>query len=399
MHPHRQVDVVIIGGGPAGLSAAIVMARSGLRTVVCEQQAFPVDKACGEGIMPTGVAYLQRLGVARHLPAQAVQPFAGIRYHSIHGCSAAACFIEGPGWGVKRQALSAALLHTAREFDNVEIRSARRAESIAQTAGGIVVQVDGERVLTRLLIGADGLNSRVRRWAGLDGQPSTLKRWGARQHFDIAPWSQYVEVYLGNGLEAYITPCSAEQVGVAFLWDRSRHHRVRGGQGLIASLMQSFPEVQARLAGVRPTDVPRAAGPLQRNVKSVVADGVLLIGDAAGYLDAITGEGLSLAMAQALCLEQTVIPVLQRTSGPPTARELTAYAKAHRVSVRPYYQMTQLVLWLSRHATLAERVIQVLHRQPAIFQHLLSASMGLASPWSPRMMSRWLGRMLRPGYR
>ncbi len=394
MQTHRQVDVVIIGGGPAGLSAAIVLARHGLRTAVYEGQSFPVDKVCGEGIMPTGVAHLQRLGIARRLPADAVQLFAGIRYHSIHGHSAAACFVEGPGWGVKRLALSAALLHRAREFDDLEIRSAMRAEPIEQTAGGIVVQADGERVLTRLLIGADGLNSRVRRWAGLDGRRSTLQRWGARQHFHIAPWSQYVDVYLGNGLEAYITPCSTEQVGVAFLWDRSRHHRVRGGQDLMASLMQSFPEVWARLDRVLPTDLPRAAGPLHRSAKSVVADGVLLIGDAAGYLDAITGEGLSLALAQALCLEQTVIPVLQRTSGQPSARELTPYAGAYRAIVRPYYQMTQFVLWLSRHATLAERVVQVLHERPAIFQHLLSANMGLAWPWSPRMMGRLLWHML-----
>ena len=296
----RQVDVIIIGGGPAGLAAAIVLARSGLHSIVCERQAYPVDKVCGEGIMPTGVAHLQQLGIAPHLPADAVQPFTGIQYHSIHGYSAAARFIEGPGWGVKRQTLSTALFHRAGEFSNLEIRAATPAEPIEQTADGIVVQIAQERILTRLLIGADGLNSHVRRWAHLNGPRATCQRWGARQHFHMAPWSSNVEVYLNNGLEAYITPCHAEQVGVAFLWDRSRYQSVRGGQELMASLMQSFPEIEARLNGIQPTDIPRAIGPLQRKVNSVVADGVLLIGDAAGYLDAITGEGLSLAFANSM---------------------------------------------------------------------------------------------------
>ncbi len=394
MQIDRRVDVVIIGGGPAGLSAAIGLAGHSLRTIVYEGQSFPVDKVCGEGIMPTGVAHLQRLDIARCLPADAVQPFAGIRYHSIHGHSAAARFVEGPGWGIKRQTLSAALLQRAREFDDLEIRSDTRAIPIEQTPDGIIVQVDGERILTRLLIGADGLNSYVRRWAGLDDQRSTLHRWGARQHFNIEPWSEYVEVYLSDGLEAYITPCSPDQVDVAFLWDRSRHHRVDGGQSLIPSFMQSFPEVQSQLNSAQLSDLPRAIGPLHRRAKSVVADGMLLIGDAAGYLDAITGEGLSLALAQALCLEEMVIPVLQRIGGQPNGRELEPYAETYRVIVRPYYQMTQFVLWVSRHATLADRVVRALHMRPAIFQHLLSANMGLASPWSPRMMGSLLWHTL-----
>jgi flavin-dependent dehydrogenase len=377
-----RVDVLIVGAGPAGLSAGIVLAQHGLRTLVCEQQSFPVDKACGEGVMPTGLVHLERLGVKQHLAANAIHPFVGIRYHSPRGRVAAARFAEGPGWGIRRTNLSAALLRRAHELDHLEVREAARVERIERAAQHISVQIGGERILTRLLIGADGLNSRVRRWAGLERRLRSHQRWGVRQHFAIAPWSEYVEVHWADGVEAYVTPCGDEQVGIAFLWDRTRFDAIRGGAALFASLMQSFPKLRVRLDGAPACDTPRAIGPLHRSAASPVGDGVLLIGDAAGYLDAITGEGISLATAQALCLENTVVPILRSRDSLPGVRDLAPYARAYRSIVTPYYQMTRLVLCLSRHATLAEAMIGLLARPSGLFQSMLSANMGLASPWA-----------------
>ncbi len=392
----RRVDVVIVGAGPAGLAAAIVLAQHDLRTILCEQHFFPVDKVCGEGLMPTGVAHLKRLGAAQHLSTEAVYSFAGIRYHSLQGHTAAASFVEGPGWGIRRTALSDALRCRAEEFAQLEIRSGVRAQPVAYAGDRVLVDLDGERVQTRLLIGADGLNSRLRRWAGLEGPPAKRQRWGARQHFHLAPWSSYVEVHLGPGLEAYITPCGVQQVGVAFLWDRARYRHVRGGREFFASLLCAFLELQDRLSAAPALDAVRAIGPLQRHVLSPIAEGVLLMGDAAGYLDAITGEGLSLALAQALCLEQTVVPLLLSRKGRLSRSDLQSYARAYYSIVRAYYQITPVILWLSRHPLIADRVIQALHKRPEIFQHLLSANLGLASPWSPRMISQLVWHTLRP---
>jgi flavin-dependent dehydrogenase len=373
-----------------------VLAQHGLRSLLCEQKEFPVDKACGEGVMPTGLAQLNRLGVTRYLAAADFYPLAGIRYHSAAGRTATAAFAEGPGWGIRRTALSAALYQRARELECLEIRQGVRAEPVDRTAGYVTVRVGRERIVTRLLIGADGLNSGVRRWAGLDGGGRSLRRWGARQHSQLRPWSDYVEVYWGNGIEAYVTPCAPEQVGVAFLWDQARYKEVQGGRTLFASLLHAFPQLQARLEGARPTTTVLAVGPLHRKAKAPIADGVLLLGDAAGYLDAITGEGISLAMAEALLLQKTIVPLWPRpgAQGILSKSELAAYAQGYGAVVRPYYRMTGLLLRLSRYPALVERIIAVLAQQPDSFQHLLSANMGLASLWSPAVLARLLSGLL-----
>jgi menaquinone-9 beta-reductase len=353
--------------------------------MLCEKRSLPVDKACGEGVMPTGVIYLERLGVKRHLRDRGHFPFEGISYVSPKGRTASAAFQEGLGWGIPRLELSRALLQRAREVECLEIRMEVQAEPIQVDERGehhwLWVKVGADCIRTKLLVGADGLNSTVRRWAGLQGSMGAYQRWGARQHFQIAPWSRNVEVHLSDSLEAYITPCGENLVGVAFLWDRKRHPHLPGGDKLIPSMLEAFPVLRERLRNVATIDGALAIGPLQRIATHPTADGVLLIGDAAGYLDALTGEGISMAFAQALALEETVVPILYEWKGMLSRQDLSAYERVYRSIVRPYYQMTHFVLWLSRHPILSEQLVRFLGRETALFQSLLSANMGLLPLW------------------
>ncbi len=384
----EEVDALIIGGGPAGLAAAIVLARAGVHTLLCEKGSFPVDKACGEGVMPTGWSHLQELGVAHLLDKQNCTPIAGIRYVSPSGRVAVAPFAEGPGRGIRRTALSASLWQVAGALSALRIEQETAAEPLGRVDGGVLVRAGRRRVRARLLIGADGRHSRVRRWAGLDGRPAKRQRWGVRRHVRLRPWNDTVDVHWSDeGVEAYVTPCGEEQVNVAFLWDKVRCRRVRGGEGLFPSLLPAFPRLQARLDGAAPLSAVRAVGPLAQPVRRTVADNVLLVGDAAGYLDAITGEGISLALSAALSLEETVAPLLRRGKAP-LVSELAAYERRHQALYRPYHQLTALVLWLSRFPRLAEWAVRTLEQEPAAFQHLLSANMGLASPWAPAVWMR-----------
>lgn len=288
-------DVVIAGGGPAGLGAAIRSAERGFRTLVLERSAAVPDKACGEGLMPAGVRELGRLGV--RIPDERCARFAGIRYLQEDGTVLEARFKGGTGLGIRRTTLAEALRERAiaggAELRQGTVLGARvhgdRVE-LTTASGGVEA---------RLLIAADGLHSPLRRAAGLEGKPEGPVRFGLRRHFELPPWTDLVEVYWAAGVEAYVTPVSPRTVNVAFLRDGE------GGEDFDA-LLERFPRLRGRLGDAPAGSATRGAGPLSQPVRAVWSDRLALIGDAAGYVDAITGQGLSLAFAASSLLMQAL---------------------------------------------------------------------------------------------
>ncbi len=159
-------DLVVVGGGPAGLAAAIAAAQRGLEAVVLERRSLPADKACGEGLLPAGVRALERLGVRGLLDPAGVSRLAAIRW--IDGALSAEARLPAPGGlGIRRTYLSRALAARAAEL-GVEVRTGEDVRRHRRGADCVEVDAAGGAVRARLLVAADGLASAIRRREGLE---------------------------------------------------------------------------------------------------------------------------------------------------------------------------------------------------------------------------------------
>ncbi len=335
-------DVLVIGGGPVGLAAAIAARRKGFRVVLADARKPPIDKACGEGVMPDGLAAAARLGL--HLPPAESFAFRGICFHG-EDVSVAADFPNGCGRGFRRTALQQALAAQAAQC-GVELRWGSAIGDLSAMPA-------------RWIVGADGTNSRARAWAGLEAARRDTRRFGFRRHFQIAPWTDYVEIYWGNGCQIYITPIASDEICVAII---SRDAKLR-----VPAALGQFPALLARLEGVTETSPERGAVTASRQLRRVVAGNVALIGDASGSVDAITGEGLCLGFHQALTLADAM------ESG-----DLALYEAAHRrLGARPRF-MADLMLSVDRWPRLRRRVLPALAAHPDLFSGLLAMHVGAA---------------------
>jgi len=361
----RTIDVAIVGGGPAGLAVAIHAARRGFSTVVFDRQALPADKACGEGLTPPGLRELEALGARQYLTPADCTPIVGIRYLQEDGTEVRGRFNPTPGLGIRRTALAEALTRTAREA-GVELQDRCGVAHVLRTPERVqLTTATGEEVEARLLVAADGLASPLRRAQGLELPAESPRRFGLRQHFRLPPWSEFVDVHLAPGLEAYITPAGAERVGVAFLWE---HGKVEGPISF-PGLLRHFPALRERLAGATPDSSARGAGPFLRKARSRVLDRFVLVGDAAGYVDAITGEGLTLALRAASALGQLLPEVLAHGA---SREALLPYERAVARHYLRYALSVRLMLAIARHPALRARVIRGLARAPALFERLVN---------------------------
>jgi len=334
-----MIDLLVAGAGPAGLATALYAARAGLEVLVVDPRFAgpdkPIDKACGEGLMPGAVAALAALGVD-----PTGRDFRGIGYVAGRH-RAEALFTSGPGRGVRRTDLQAALLSAAVAAGIA--MAPRTVVDVVQDGGG----VSAAGVTARYLVAADGLHSPIARSLGLDlPTPGARHRWGLRRHFQVEPWSDLVQVHWSDRAEAYVTPVGPELVGVAVL---------SGDRRPFDEQLGSFPALAARLDGV-PSGAVRGAGPLRRRTTTRVAGRVLLVGDAAGYVDALTGEGIAVSLACARALIECLV-----------VRRPADYERHWLTQSRRYRAITSSLLWASGRPALRRALVPAAQRVPWVF--------------------------------
>lgn len=342
-----DVDLVIAGGGPAGLFAALAAARAGMSATVIDPRAGTIDKACGEGLMPAAVARLLAVGVDP--PGHALT---GIRYCADGRCITAD-FGDRTGRGVRRTTLHDTLRHAVLAAGQSIVEG--RVTGVAQAESHVVVNGRSARAL----LVADGLQSPLRRSLGLEGATGRIRRYGLRQHVAATPWTDHVEVHWAADAEAYVTPVGPDEIGVAVLTSARRPYDEH---------LSAFPHLRERLAAaavdggpLTPTSTVRGAGPLARASRHRVAGRCLLVGDASGYLDAITGEGLSLAFAQAAAAVAAV-----------ASDNLPRYERQWRRIVRRHHVLTRTLLTAASMPPVRKRIVPTAAAFPRVFSAVVN---------------------------
>ncbi len=348
-----QPEVLVVGGGPAGLAAAIAASLKNLRATVVDSRKPPINKPCGEGLLPEAVAALRRLGV--DLDSGPGFPFDGFRFAD-ETSSASAKIPNGQALGLRRTALHQLLINRAIELGVSLMWGARISRLDFEGAC-----VNGQLVPFQWLIGADGRNSGVRKFAGLGPCHSDRPRFGFRRHYPVAPWTNFVEVYWGRKSQMVVTPTAGNEICVSLFVDDSRVRMDRA--------IHQFPEVLRRLGGASPISEEAGAVTSFSRARGVVRRNVALVGDSSCTVDSISGQGLSLAFQQAVHLADAL-----------AAGSLASYEAAHRRISSAAFRITRLLLLMNSSVALRRKVLRLFAARPGLFAKMISVHTGGASP-------------------
>lgn len=381
-------DVVIVGAGPAGSALACFLREGGHDVLLLDAARFPRDKICGEGISPEAWRLLDRMGATAAVSALRPHPLRGMRLVAPDGTDFRGEYRgrERPGFALRRLALDAALVETARAA-GAEVREGTRVTGLVQREGVVegVLADDGtgpRALRSRVVVGADGRRSIVARRLGLLREHKRLRRFAVRGYWEgIEGLAEMGEMHVSESGYCGIAPLSPTLANVAFVLDRPALAPAAGDlEGFYRrSLHRRWPRLSERLARARLVEPPRAIGPLALVARGVTAPGVVLVGDAAGFYDPFTGEGVTLALRTAELAAAAIAVALHEERAPAVLPALLPYARERDAATRDKFRFNRLLQLAVTSPRLANAIARRLRRRPDLADRLV----GIAGDFVP----------------
>ena len=379
-------EVVVVGGGPAGSAVAARLAAAGHDVLLVDSGHFPRDKVCGEGVSPEAWRLLDAVGATARVEALRPRPLLGMRLVSPDGTAFEGRYRRArPGFAVRRLHLDAALLSVAREAGAL-VREGARVTALLRAADGAVRGVETERageasrIEARLVVGADGRRGIVGRSLGLLGEHPRFRRFSVRGYWDgVAGLGDTGEMHVGGGGYCGLAPLSDTTANVAFVLPEREMAGAAGDlEGFYReSLRRRWPRIADRLARARLCEPPKAVGPLALRCRRVAAPGALLVGDAAGFHDPFTGEGVTLALRTAELAAAAADEALRTGEGP--LPRLDRYERERAAATRDKFRFNRLLQWAVACPAVADAVAHRLARRPDLADRLV----GIAGDFVP----------------
>jgi flavin-dependent dehydrogenase len=314
-----MVEVIIAGGGPAGAVAATLLARAGVRVLLLDRARFPRDKLCGDTLNPGAVHLLTRLGLAEG-SRRAALPLDGMILTGELGVRVTGRYGAGQtGWAIRRRDFDWDLLQSAAAAGaHVEDGVAVRECIIQETRAGL--EVRGLRLATGhggsirvpacVTIAADGRRSTIAFGLGLARHPERPRRWAAGAYFNgVGGLSSYGEMHVRRGRYIGVAPLPDGLTNVCVV--SAERSLFRDPAALIRRTVASDPHLRDRFAAARPVAPAVSIGPLAVETRTAGIRGLLLAGDAAGFIDPMTGDGLRFALRGGELAARTALEMLE----------------------------------------------------------------------------------------